>query len=96
MGGMFPPIILPGSPGLDRTPVLATGGEMLIPRARVNAAEKMLRKAQTSPRPASGRSRGSGRVELSVQANRPFRTTEQIKLRDSVVEGLTRGERYSR
>jgi len=96
MGGMFPPIILPGSPGLDRTPVLATGGELLIPRQRVNAAEKMLRKAQTSPRPASGRSRGSGRVELSVQANRPFRTTEQIKLRDSVVEGLTRGERYSR
>lgn len=96
MGGLFPPVILPGSPGLDRTPVLATGGEMLIPRARVNAAEKMLRKVQTSPRSASFGSGGRGRVELIVQANRPFRTTEQIKLRDSVVEGLTRAERYSR
>lgn len=91
----FPAVILPGSPGLDRTPVLATGGEMLIPRPRVNAAEKMLRKVQSSPRPeAGGRLRGAA-VQLNIQANRPFRTSEQNKLRDSVIEGLSRGERYS-
>lgn len=96
MGGLFPPIILPGSPGLDRTPVLASGGEMLIPRARVNAAERMLRKPLTSPRGPGMGGGGRQRVEVKIQANRPFRTNEQIRLRDSVVEGLSRGERYSR
>lgn len=92
----YPPIILPGSPGLDRTPVLASGGELLVPRHRVNAAEKMLRKVQSSPRGAAAGGRiGRANVTLNVQANRPFRTTEQNKLRDSVIEGLARGGRYS-
>lgn len=94
VAGMFPPIILPGSPGLDRTPVLATGGEMLIPRQRVNAAEKMLNRVQSSPRPASRARSGRQKIEVVVQANRPFRTTEQIELRDSVMEGIARGGRY--
>jgi TP901 family phage tail tape measure protein len=91
----FPPIILPGSPGLDRTPVLAAGGELLISRQRVNQAEHMLKKVKTSPRGASGGRGGRTKVELNVQANRPFRTTEQIALRDSVLQGIARGRRYS-
>lgn len=92
----FPAVIMPGSPGLDRTPVLAAGGEMLIPRPRINAVEKMLRKVQSSPRQYDGgRLRGGAALQLNIQANRPFRTSEQNTLRDSVVESLARGERYS-
>jgi hypothetical protein len=93
-GALFPAVILPGSPGLDRTPVLAQGGEMLIPRQRVNAVEKMLGKAQSSPRMDSGRSRRET-VRLELKADRPFRTSEQIELRESIREGIARGERYA-
>jgi hypothetical protein len=92
--GLFPAVILPGSPGLDRTPVLAQGGEMLIPRQRVNAAEKMIGRFQSSPRKPARSGSGRQSLTLNVQANRPFRTTEQIELRQSVLDGIKRGERY--
>jgi TP901 family phage tail tape measure protein len=94
-GGYFPPIILPGSPGLDRTPVLARGGERLISPETVRASETMLRKVQTAPRRArdSGTRRGAT-MKLELQANRPFRREEQINLSSSVEEGLSRSSRH--
>ena len=91
---LFPAVILPGSPGLDRTPVLAHGGEMLVPRQRVNATERMLGKVQSSPRHAVAPRSSRGRDRLGFLVNRPFRTTESIDLRNSVLEGIARGERY--
>lgn len=89
----MPSMILPGSPGLDRTLVRARGGELFVPRERVNAAETMLRRTLTAPRTSSGRQRGGGTVDLRVVTNRPFRKTEQLDLRDSVVDGLKRSGR---
>lgn len=94
-GDFFPPVILPGSPGLDRTPVLATGGEMLISRSTVNAAQRMIGQTLTGPRPSGKRGGSSGRLKVEFRADRPFRTSEQIRLRDSVNEAIARGGRYN-
>lgn len=92
-GGM-PPMILPGTPGMDRTPVWARGGELFVPRERVNAAESMMKRALSGPR--AGRTSRSQRAKIQfvAQVNRPFRTSEQLELRDSVVEGLNRSGRH--
>lgn len=87
------PIILPGSPGMDRTMVAARGGEMFIPRERVNAAEKMLGRVQTSPRRASS-STDRRRPAAELQIIRPFRTEEVVRLRDSLNDAEDRAARY--
>lgn len=88
----MPSMILPGSPGLDRTLVAARGGELFVPRERLNAAEMMMRRTMTAPRVTRG-SRGSTAF-VNVQASRPFRRSEQLELRDSVVDGLYKSERH--
>lgn len=90
----MPPIILPGSPGLDRTMVLARGGEMMIAPETVNATQKMLGMAQSSPRRRSA-GRGKMRVELVTQVNRPYRQDEQSLLTTSVKDAFRRSERHS-
>ena len=87
------PVILPGTPGLDRTLVAAHGGEMLVPQARVNAAEKFINRTLTAPR-SQRRAPERKRRPLELQVVRPFRTEEVVMLQDSLNEGSERAARY--
>lgn len=90
-------MVLPGTVGLDSTLVMASGGEHLIPSAQVNHAERMLQKTLSSPKPSRrSRNRDKIRARFEIQANRPFRREEQLELRDSVDEALSRAKRHRR
>lgn len=94
LGSDFPPIILPGSPGVDRTMVAARGGEMMISPETVRATETLLRKQKTGHRRQKRGSGGRTKIQVDLQANRPFRREEQVNLTDSVDEGFNRSKRH--
>ena len=87
-------VILPGSTGIDSSPVMAQRGELFINRAQVNQAEKSLRRSQTGPRRPAARS-GRSKVKVELKANRAFRREEQNLLTDSVTEAIQKAGRYA-
>ena len=93
-GQFFPPIILPGSSGLDRRPVLAAGGEVIISKPHVNAMQAAIKQPMTSPRRETRAGRRGMKVQIDLQANRPFNRQEQVQLTDSVTESFDRSARY--
>ena len=87
---------VPGTPGLDRTPILASGGEMILSHRNANMLREALSMSQVGPEferlESPTRSARVNNIELQV--TRPFRRTEQIDLVKSVEESTTRTRRY--
>lgn len=93
-GRGFGATILPGTAGLDGTPVLAQGGEMFVSREQTNQMRSML-KVERNGRNFRGRSRGGmQKVEINMRADRPFRREEQIRLNDSIADAASRTSRH--
>lgn len=87
-------MVIPGSPGLDRSLVLAHGGEVMVPRGTVEGIDRSRKRAQLAPPPARRNKGRSGTDVINVQAYRPFRREEQNLLTDSVLESEDRSQRW--
>jgi len=101
VGGLFAAngmMNVPGTPGLDRTMVLASGGEMILSNRKAN----MMREALSQPQVGVGFDKlgrsttGSRRdVTVNIDVSRPLRRSEQIDLLRSIDDAEAQSGRFN-